>query len=118
MTTGVIRVSESMLALGGGRAARAAAGPRTDGPRREVEPALGLPLTAILGLLLTGTEVQRWRYRHAQPDKRLLDRMSGQDVFHDTSRFDAEATRPALAGSDITPIATFYSSPQTRPWLG
>jgi len=44
--------------------------------------------------------------------------MSGQDVFHDTSRFDAEATRPALAGSDITPIATFYSSPQTRPWLG
>ena len=40
--------------------------------------------------------------------------MSGQGVFHDTSPFNAEATRPALAESDTTPIATFYS-PQSRP---
>jgi hypothetical protein len=40
--------------------------------------------------------------------------MSGQGVFYDTSRFNAEATRPAHAESDITPIATFYS-PQSRP---
>jgi H+/Cl- antiporter ClcA len=40
--------------------------------------------------------------------------MSGKGVFHDTSRFNAEATRPALAESDTTPIATFYS-PQSRP---
>jgi hypothetical protein len=40
--------------------------------------------------------------------------MSGKGVFHDTSPFNAEATRPALAESDITPIATFYS-PQSRP---
>ena len=39
--------------------------------------------------------------------------MSGQGVFYDTSRFNAEATRPAHAESDITPIATFYS-PQSR----
>ncbi|MDT5303368.1 MAG: hypothetical protein QOG79_6629, partial [Mycobacterium sp.] len=42
--------------------------------------------------------------------------MSGKGVFHDTSRFNAEATRPALAESDTTPIATFYS-PQSRPDL-
>ena len=40
--------------------------------------------------------------------------MSGKGVFHDTSPFNAEATRPALAESDITPLATFYS-PQSRP---
>jgi H+/Cl- antiporter ClcA len=40
--------------------------------------------------------------------------MSGKGVFHDTSRFNAEATRPALAESDTTPIATF-DSPQSRP---
>ena len=40
--------------------------------------------------------------------------MSGQGIIYDTSPFNAEATRPALAESDITPIATVYS-PQSRP---
>jgi len=40
--------------------------------------------------------------------------MSGQGVFHHTSPFNAEATRPALAESDITPIPTF-DSPPSRP---
>ena len=40
--------------------------------------------------------------------------MSGQGIVYDTSPFNAEATRPALAESDTTPIATFYS-PQSRP---
>ena len=62
----------------------------------------GLPLTTILGFLLTGTEVYRWPQRHARPKKRSLDRMSRQGINCDTSPFNAEATRPALAESDIT----------------
>ena len=40
--------------------------------------------------------------------------MSGQRIIYHTSPFNAEATRPALAESDITPTPTFCS-PQLRP---